>query len=231
MSGVETARRDFIAYTLPFAVFMAFLALYSAFGSLFQTSDRLLLSRPQYWIFPLQTAVCAGLLLVFWKSYPLLAHKDWPSGALAGIVAFVIWISPQAFFGGPNRIKGFDPEIFRDSSALYGMTVVARFARLVIVVPLVEEIFWRGFLMRYLIDEKFTAVGFGTFRPFSFFAVAVLFMLVHSSADWIPALLTGFLLNGVAVFTKSLWACVVAHAVTNLALGIYIMATKQWGFW
>ena len=171
------------------------------------------------------------MLLAFWKSYPLLTVKGWVPGAVAGIVAFVIWISPQAFFGAPDRTDGFDPEIFRDSFELYGLTLVGRLARLIIVVPLVEEIFWRGFLMRYLIDEKFTSVGFGTFRPFSFFTVAILFMLVHSSVDWIPALLTGFLFNGVAVLTKSLWACVVAHAITNFGLGIYIMATKQWGFW
>jgi uncharacterized protein len=231
MSGVETSRRDFIAYTLPFAVFMAFLVLNSALASLFRTSDRLTLSEPQYWIFPLQTAVCAALLLLFWNAYPLRGSKGWSLGALAGVFAFVLWISPQVFFGVPNRTKGFDPEVFRDSFALYGLTVVARFARLVIVVPLVEEIFWRGFLMRYLVNEKFTSIAFGTFRPFSFFAVAVLFMLVHSSADWIPSLITGLLLNGVAALTKSLWACVLAHAVANLGLGIYIMATRQWGFW
>jgi uncharacterized protein len=228
---VETTRRDFFAYTLPFAVFMAFLALNSAVASLFHSSDRLLLSDPQYWIFPLQTAICAALLLVFWKVYPLLGFDGWALGALAGILAFILWISPQAFFGAPYRTKGFEPTIFRDSTALYALTVMSRFARLVIVVPLVEEIFWRGFLMRYLISEKFTSVAFGTFRPFSFFAAAVLFMFVHSSADWIPALAAGLLLNGVAVLTKSLWACIVAHAVANLGLGIYIMATEQWGFW
>lgn len=231
ISKVRTARRDFIAYTLPFAVFMAFLVLCSGLESLFQTSDRLLLSQPRYWIFPLQTVVCAGLLVSFWKCYPFPTFRAWALGALAGIVAFVIWISPQAFFGLPDRTTGFNPEIFRESGPLYAMTVAARFARLVVVVPLIEEIFWRGFLMRYLINEKFTAVVFGSFRPFSFFGVAVLFMLAHSSADWIPALFTGLILNGLAVLTRSLWACVVAHAVANFSLGIYIMATKQWGFW
>ncbi|MGA7212719.1 MAG: CAAX prenyl protease-related protein [Terrimicrobiaceae bacterium] len=228
---METNRRNLIGYTLPFAVFMAFLVLNSALASLFQTSDRLPLSQPQYWIFPLQTAVCAALLLVFWQTYPLLEFQGWSLGALAGVFVFFVWISPQALFGAPDRTRGFDPAVFRESAALYGLTVVARFARLVIVVPLVEEIFWRGFLMRYLINGKFTSVALGTFQPFSFFAVAVLFMLVHSSADWIPSLITGLLFNGVAAFTKNLWACVVAHAVANLGLGIYIMATRQWGFW
>jgi uncharacterized protein len=59
----------------------------------------------------------------------------------------------------------------------------------------------------------------------------VMFGLAHWGADFIPAILTGVIYNYVAVKTKSLTACVVAHAVTNLGLGIYIMQTKQWGFW
>jgi membrane protease YdiL (CAAX protease family) len=59
----------------------------------------------------------------------------------------------------------------------------------------------------------------------------VAFTLVHSQEDWPAALLTGILFNLIAVRTKSLWACVVAHAVANLALGLYICATRQWGFW
>jgi membrane protease YdiL (CAAX protease family) len=50
-------------------------------------------------------------------------------------------------------------------------------------------------------------------------------------ADWPAALLTGILFNFVMVRTKSLAVCVIAHAVTNLGLGVFIMCTRQWGFW
>jgi len=99
------------------------------------------------------------------------------------------------------------------------------------VVPLIEEIFWRGFLQRYLVNEKFTSVKFGTYTHLSFFGVAGAFMLVHSPSDWPAAIATGVLFGWVAVKTKSLLACVIAHAITNLGLGIYIVTTKQWGFW
>ena len=109
--------------------------------------------------------------------------------------------------------------------------LAARFTRLVIVVPLVEEIFWRGFLLRYLVREDFTAIPFGSSNRFSFWAVVVAFTAVHAPADWPAAFLTGILFNLIAVRTRSLAACVTAHAVANLALGVYICATKQWGFW
>lgn len=228
---MDSSRRQLLAYTLPFFAFLGFLALDGMIASLFETSGILLLAVPKYWLFPLQAMFCAGLLIFFWKEYTFTPLRPWLWGVAAGLLALAIWLSPQELFGAAPRTKGFNPEVFLESPLLYWLTVIARFARLVIVVPLLEEIFWRGFLMRYLIHERFSSVAFGTYRHFSFFAVAVLFMLVHSPQDYIGAFLTGLLYNGLAVKTKSLWACVLAHAVTNLGLGLYIMATKQWGFW
>ena len=102
---------------------------------------------------------------------------------------------------------------------------------LVVVVPLLEEIFWRGFLLRELIHPDFTKVPFGTFSWASFGIVTAGFCLEHSPADWPAAILTGALYNLVAYRTRSLAACVLAHAITNLILSVYVMETKQWGFW
>ena len=147
------------------------------------------------------------------------------------ILVFLLWISPQAFLGFSPRAAGFNPEVWVIGSGAYWATVLFRFLRLVVVVPLVEEIFWRGFLLRYLIDEKFTEVPFGKFSWLSFSAVTLAFTFAHSSADWPAAALTGILYNVVAYRTRSLSACVLAHAITNLLLGLWIMQTKQWGFW
>ena len=111
------------------------------------------------------------------------------------------------------------------------MTIVLRFLRLAVVVPFIEEIFWRGFLLRFLINENFERVPVGTFSLVSFIVVTVGFGFSHASEDWIAALLTGALYNGVAYRTKKLSSCILTHAVTNLLLGLWIMKTKQWGFW
>ena len=100
-----------------------------------------------------------------------------------------------------------------------------------VVVPLVEEIFWRGFLLRYLINERFTTVAIGSFSWLSFAVVTVLFGFSHSRADWVAAVICGALYNLVAYRTRSLASCVVAHAVTNCLLGLWVMQTRQWGFW
>jgi CAAX prenyl protease-like protein len=86
-------------------------------------------------------------------------------------------------------------------------------------------------LLRYLIAENFESIRFGTFSWLSFAVVTLAFGLSHDMPDWPAALVAGALYNVVAYRTKSLPACILAHALTNLALGCWIVATKQWGFW
>ena len=222
-------RSPLAAYVAPFLVFMAGLMLVSLIKD--SNADSLWLRSPEYWIYPLQTALCAAVLIFYWRQYDFGKRGGRVLALAAGVVVLGIWIAPQAVFGAGARVDGFDPLVFGEGSALYWMTVAARFARLVIIVPLVEEIFWRGFLMRYLIREDFTSLPVGAFQWKSFSAVALCFMLVHGMADWPAALICGIIYNFVAVRTGSLGACVLAHAVTNLGLGVYIMTTRQWGFW
>jgi CAAX prenyl protease-like protein len=229
MSIRTSIRSPLAAYVTPFLVFMAGLMLVSLVKD--SNADTLWLRSPEYWIYPLQTALCAAALIFYWRQYDFGKRGGIVLGLAAGVVVLGIWIAPQAVLGAGARVDGFDPSVFGEGSALYWMTVTARFARLVIIVPLVEEIFWRGFLMRYLIREDFTSLPVGAFQWKSFSAVALCFMLVHGMADWPAALLCGIIYNFVAVRTGSLGACVLAHAVTNLGLGVYIMATRQWGFW
>lgn len=189
------------------------------------------LSYPVYWTYPVQTLVCGALLWWFWSEYQFRAPGKVWFALLIGIVVFGVWIAPQQFFGFEPRLIGFDPDLFAAQPALYWGTVVLRFLRLVVVVPLVEEVFWRGFLLRYLINERFTTVATGTFSWLSFVAVTFAFGLAHSRADWVAALVCGALYNLVAYRTRSLASCAVAHATTNLLLGLWIMQTRQWGFW
>jgi CAAX prenyl protease-like protein len=189
------------------------------------------ITNPEYWIYPLQTLLCGMLLVFYRREYDFRIGRGLGLALLVGLAVLGLWIAPQASGLAEPRLGGFNPDVFAASPALYWFTIIARFLRLVVVVPLIEEIFWRGFLMRVIIREDFTSVPFGTFRWGSFLAVAVCFMLVHNTSDWPAALLCGLAFNALAVRTKSLASCIAAHAITNLGLGLYIMATKQWGFW
>ena len=221
-------RRNLTAYAFPMAAFLAALALASGLRWL---GGGFWLRSPEYWVYPLQTFVCAAVLWWFRRDYEFQRLRGIAFTIALATFVFVLWIAPQAFLGFPARIDGFNPDVFQAQPAVYWVTVALRFARLVVVVPLVEELFWRGFLLRYFISERFTSVPFGAFSWFSFAAVTLGFMFVHGSADWPAAAITGMLYNFVAYRAKSLSSCVLAHACTNLLLGLWIMHTRQWGFW
>lgn len=221
-------RRKLAAYMLPIVVFIGLLALN---GVLKKIGTHFLLSSAEYWIYPTQTVICGGLVAWFWREYDFQRLRNPIFCVFIGVAVFLLWISPQQFLGFPARIVGFNPDIFAGRSLLYWATVVFRFLRFALVVPFVEEIFWRGFLLRFVIREDFENVPMGSFSWLSFVVVALAFGFSHSKPDWIAAIVTGALYNGVAYRTKSLSSCVLVHAITNLVLGLWIMQTKQWGFW
>lgn len=219
------------AYLAPFVAFMSLLALGELVAKLFDGDVWWVVASPRYWVMPLQTLVCGALLAWLWRVYGLRAPARVGFTVAVAVLVWLIWISPQAFLGFPPRRDGFDPAFFGNSGWPFALNVGLRFVRLVIVVPLLEEIFWRGFLLRFAIREEFETIPFGHFEWRSFAWVTVLFALAHAGPDFIPALITGALYNLVAYRTRSLASCVLAHAITNLLLGIFIMRTGQWGFW
>jgi CAAX prenyl protease-like protein len=221
-------RRSLVAHLLPMTVFLAFLAIgqwLPNFGESFA------LKHAEFWVYPIQTIFCGALLVCFRRAYDFGRVRYFVFTLLLAGVVFLIWIFPQQFLGFAPRTLGFDPTLVSDDSASYWVTVIFRFLRLVIVVPFVEEIFWRAFLLRFLISEDFERVSFGQFSWLSFVVVTAVFAFSHARPDWPAAVCAGALFNLVAYRTRSLSSCILAHAVTNGLLGLWIMHTRQWGFW
>jgi CAAX prenyl protease-like protein len=228
MMGVHSDRR---AYLAPFVVFLAFLLLESVVKTLGDGYAHWALSQPRYWILPLQTLVCSVLL---WKLRSRIALRPFTGfgfATLIGLLALVVWIAPQAFLGFPPRTEGFHPDFFGAAGFPYWANLTVRIFRMTVVVAFVEELFWRGFLLRFLVNENFASVPFGTFTWRSFLISSFAFCIEHERPDWPAAIVTGALFNLVAYRTRSLAACVLTHAVTNLALAFYVLRTGQWGFW
>lgn len=233
------------AYVAPFAVFLGFLAV----KPLFTVENSQLpwwRSAPEHWLYPLQTFVCGGLLLYYRRAYEFRPWRGLGRATVLGALGIVWWFAPAWWYtqhgdgmkeipwlGLAARKHGYDPSIFDPATAIYWEDLLLRFIRLVVVVPLVEEIFWRGFLMRAAIAEgrSFLSVPFGKHHWKAFVLTTVVFMLVHQEEDWLGALGFGTLMYFLCIRTKSLAACVWMHAMANLLLGLYVMKTRQWGFW
>src|SRR5262249_38298188 len=148
---------SFAAHVGPF---FAFLLLLGLVPLLSQPGGSFWRAHPAFWVYPLQTCVC-GALLIWWRGNYRFRPYNLAGlffGTLTGAVIFIVWISPQIIFGGAPRLAGFNPTMLGDSNVAYAATLVMRFARLVIVVPFIEEIFWRGFVLRCLVREDFESV-------------------------------------------------------------------------
>jgi uncharacterized protein len=204
-------------------------------------------SHPEQWIYPLQTLAVLGAIAFWWKNYTFRPLNG--AGILlsvtAGIVGIVVWILPSWLYdrgmvpeisrlGFTSRSgEGFDPTLWQDQPAVYWGVVIMRFLRMVVAVAFAEELFWRGFLWRLVSDpyRDFSVVPFAQRNWKSLAAVVALFTLAHLGPDQAVALLYALIISGLYLRTRSVGACVLAHAVSNLALGIYVMVTRQWGFW
>ncbi|HEX4809864.1 MAG TPA: CAAX prenyl protease-related protein [Bryobacteraceae bacterium] len=156
---------------------------------------------------------------------------------LIGIAVFGLWIAPEALIPGyrhgalfSNAILGRVPpavptDLFRNPAFLFWRTV-----RAVVIVPVVEELFWRGWLMRWLISSDFQKIPLGTYRPMSFWITAILFASEHGPY-WEVGLLAGVIYNAWMVRSKSLADCIWMHAVTNGALCAYVILGHHWQYW
>ncbi|MCI0460997.1 MAG: CAAX prenyl protease-related protein [Gemmataceae bacterium] len=220
-------RNPILAYCLPFALFIL-LGLVESWEPL----------RPYYpWIYSLKIGIVAGAWWWLRTSYPGPSGARLALGALVGIVGVVLWIGlsrlnlESALPGWLQLGKrvGYNPFETIASPVGQGAFIVIRLIGLALVVPLVEEVFWRGFLLRYLIRENFATVPIGTYTPGSFAVVTLLFAAAHP--ELLAALVWGAAINGLLYHTKNLWACVVAHAVTNLLLGLYVLTLGAWELW
>ncbi|MBP7951322.1 MAG: CAAX prenyl protease-related protein [Verrucomicrobiales bacterium] len=209
---------------------------------------------PEHWIYPLQTVVALGLIWYFRKNYTFGPRGVRPMllGLIVGTAGIAVWVLPSVLFHRwqvaswpwPDWVKtglglvsrsepGFDPDIFSGNSAAWWTAVLLRFVRMAVAVPLLEELFWRSFLWRHLAEPNrdFWLVPFGVWNPAAVGLSILAFTLVHHPSDYLGCLIYGVLISWVALRTRSLAACVVCHAVSNLLLGLYVVQTKQWGFW
>ncbi|WP_169973798.1 CAAX prenyl protease-related protein [Tautonia rosea] len=161
------------------------------------------------------------------------AIGGWLLAVVLGVVVTAVWVGidgrypPLPFLGGGTR-EGFDPTVL--SPAAYWGFVSIRMIGLVVLVPVFEELFWRSFLMRVVIDpDDFRRVPIGRVTLLAAAITSAAFMMVHP--EWLPALLTGLAWAGLLALTRSVSACVLSHAVANFLLGIYVLTTGQYHFW
>ena len=109
------------------------------------------------------------------------------------------------------------------------IAIIFRVLGAVLVVPLFEELFWRSLVMRWLIKDDFRSVPLGAYSLVSFAVTAVAFGVTHH--EWLAGILCGAIFGAFLIWRKDLFQLVLAHAVANLTLAIYVLTTGAWMYW
>lgn len=223
------AQHPAVARIAPFAAFVVLLGLTSLLGRTGAVD-----ADDLRWLHLARGGAAALLLAFFWRRYvELLAPARYPASEWllaigAGLAVFVIWIQLDrewATIGGGS--VGFDPT--GPDGRIDPLIAGLRLASLALVVPVMEELFWRSFLLRWLDAPAFAFADPRRTSLRAFVLVAVMFALEHDL--WLAGLIAGIVYNWLYVRTGRLWVPIAAHAVTNGALGIWILSTRSWHLW
>jgi len=213
---------------LPFALFMVLLAIRGA-----APPDGAWGFDPR-WIYALAVLAVGALMWRWRREYGELSQQLAPDARellLAvgvGVAVFALWITldaPWMRLGAP--VAKFIP--VGGNGELLWPRIAARWVGAALLVPLMEELFWRSFVMRWIDSARFEAVDPRQTSAKAVVLSTFLFMLAHTL--WLAAILAGLAYAWLYRRTGRLWVPVVAHAVTNGVLGVWVIATGQWAYW
>jgi uncharacterized protein len=224
MKDSDSGRKATLGYIAPFLAFVGIMAV-----------ERLI-PLPPAWLYAIRFFVVLILICVLSRPYLSLRASHPVASIGIGIAVFVLWVAPDMLFGYRHHwlFENFliPPATSTLPPWLKGNLkfIVLRTISSTLLIPVVEELFWRGWMMRWLIDTDFMRVPLGKYVPSAFWIVAVLFAFEHGPY-WEVGLGAGIVYNWWIVRTKNLADCMLAHAVTNGILSVYVLATDQWQYW
>ncbi len=218
----DLLRSPAFPYVAPMVLLLAFLPLRGQIG---------------IWEYPVQVVILTGFLIWAYRPVLRLEIRHWAGSIVLGLAVFAMWVGPDVLIPGyrshwlfSNSLVGQPGSTIAPAWRDNVLVLVCRTVKATILVAIIEELFWRGWLMRWLIKPDFLSVPLGTFQAQAFWIVAGLFAVEHGSY-WEVGLVTGILYNWWMLRTKSIGDCILAHGVTNLVLSLYTIFFDQWQYW
>lgn len=215
-----------LPYVLPFAAFLLLLGL----------APRLSLEPRLEAV--LRVAILTSILVGFSRRVISLRVERPLASVGVGLAVFLLWVAPDIAFPGwhqhwlfSNALTGAVEGSLPAEARADGLVLLLRATRAVVLVPIIEELFWRGWLVRWIDNpEDFRKVPLGSMSRLAFWATALLFATEHG-ALWDVGLAAGVIYNLWMRRTRSLGDLILAHGVTNACLSAYVVIGGKWNYW
>jgi uncharacterized protein len=217
-----------LARITPFAIYILFLVLGDNFAPLFTR-----FAIDIQWLYVIKIVAVILALLYFSRNYIELKKRppliDFLYASVSGLIVFVVWIFPYPSW----LVAGADATAINPILELNHFETMlwlsTRMMGAVLVVPIMDELFWRSYIMRRYDGVDFLNVNPETLSGFAYVGSACLFALEHSL--WLPGLFAGMVYGELYKTYKNLWVPIFAHAVTNGLLGAWVVSTGNWQYW
>ena len=223
------------AYVLPMGVFLGFTFLGGTWKDWYPST------------YVAKTIVVALLLVLCWRYYTKVRWTHLGLGFVVGVIGLVQWVGMEKLFmsvpwlswtrmTNDIRAEAFRPYEHFESVATMWAFIAVLWAAVSLVVPVMEELFWRDFLWRTVASPNdYRLQRIGEYDKASFWGVPLAFAMVHP--QWLTAIVWALLVGWLLWRTGSIGACIVAHATTNFLLGAYVLISwygfgrDEWFFW
>ena len=217
--------RTALPRVVPFLAYLSFIFIADMLGRLGYSAQDL------RWLYALKIGVVLGMLLYWRRTYVELAWSPLGARTLAltlatGVVVFLLWINLDAGWMSIGTSDGFDP---RNEGAIEWSLVMLRIAGAALVVPVMEELFWRSFLLRWIDAPDFLAFNPRLASVKAVVITVVLFGFEHNL--WLAGIVAGAAYTALYMRSRSIWTSILAHGVTNGVLGAWIVAGGHWTYW
>jgi CAAX prenyl protease-like protein len=182
----------------------------------------------KFWSYAVKVVFGAWLV---WEMRPYVQEMRWAfswEAVVVGIAVFALWVGLDPFYP-KNTLLMKDTEgsiwnpfqRFGDHSALAWALIVIRITGMTLVVPPLEEVFYRSLLYRYSVRTDFQEMPFRQFHPTSFLVISALFGAMHF--QWLPGILCGMAYQWLCLRKDRLGDAMTAHAITNFLLGVWVV--------
>lgn len=191
-----------------------------------------------YWLYLAKTLLAVWMLLAL---RPLIPEMRWAfswEAIVVGIGIFTLWVGISHGWAVENYFRKaatiptsvWNPnEQFGTGTPLAWLFILTRILGSTLVVPPLEEVFYRSFFYRYVAKVDFLSVPLNQFLPVPFLVTSLLFGLVHN--QWLAGIICGAAYQWLVIRKGRLGDAMTAHAITNFLLGIWVVWRGAWQFW
>lgn len=215
-----------LARIVPFALYLFFIFIADVLSRMGYSA------QDTRWLYGVKILAVTAALALYWRHYTELAWQGMRASlaavsAVIGVAVFVLWISLDAGWMQIGSAAGFDPR--GADGAMNWALVAVRIAGAALVVPVMEELFWRSFLLRWLQSPDFLAVRAAAVSLKALAITVVLFGFEHNL--WLAGMVAGLAYGLLYMRSGNLWTAIAAHGVTNGVLGVWVVVTGNWHYW